>query len=180
MSVITKKKEFQEILELLRLTPSRSTVVLGCDKCAKTSETGGTVQVAEMRELLSGAKVRVKRLPELVDALEEGLCDPKAVREKIAPRFDPANKDLQVLALSCGAGLLCLRNSLPQVRIIPGLDTLGPGVKGELACLSCGHCRFDEQGCRMKYVSEQRFRRLDSAYPVQIGPTKSEGAQDGR
>jgi hypothetical protein len=77
----------------------------------------------------------------------------RAVRSEGRSRAPPAlageERDYQILVLSCGAGLKCVRDTLPGVRIVPGLDTLGPGVKAELACLACGRCEFAEGGCKM-------------------------------
>jgi hypothetical protein len=42
---------------LLQARPELPVVVLGCDKCAKTSKTGGTAEVRAMRERLRGAKL---------------------------------------------------------------------------------------------------------------------------
>lgn len=100
----------------------------------------------------------------LVDAVEEGLCDPKAVPERL--KSLAGSDDYQILVLSCGAGLKCVRDSLPGVRLIPGLDTLGPGVKGDLACLACGDCRFGTSGCKMLRIAEEQARRLSQGYPA--------------
>lgn len=163
MSVITKAKPMDEI-EALLAAGQDDVVVLGCNKCAKLSHTGGEDEVRATRESLARLGRAIRTVPGLVDAVEEGLCDPKAVRERLAPLAAEAGP-AQVLVLSCGAGLKCVRDLLPGLRIVPGLDTLGPGVKGELACLSCGHCRFGEEGCAMLAVAREQAARLATGYP---------------
>ena len=162
MSVITMNKRFEDVAGLLQARPELPVVMLGCDKCAKTSKTGGTAEVRAMRERLRGAKLAVREVPGLVDAVEEGLCDPQAVPARLQPLA--AEPPCQILVLSCGAGLKCVRDVVPGARLVPGLDTLGPGVKGELACLACGDCRFDDGGCRRLELAEEQARRLAAGY----------------
>ena len=164
MSVITVAKPAEEIVARLTRRPDLPVVVIGCDKCAKLSHTGGVEEVLAMRRFLRGSSCRLWEVEGLPDAVEEGLCDPKAVPGRVAPLASEASK-IQVLVLSCGAGLKCVRDALPGAVIVPGLDTLGPGVKGELACLSCGHCRFGEDGCAMLPLSRLRAERLSCSYP---------------
>ena len=163
MSVITVSKSFSEVSDLLGRRADVPAVVLGCDKCAKLSHTGGAEEVRLLRQRLSDSGVGVAEVPGLPDAVEEGLCDPKAVPERLAVLKGNAG-DFQILVLSCGAGLKCVKDTLPGTVILPGLDTLGPGVKGELACLSCGHCRFGQEGCAMLAVARLQAERLVLGY----------------
>lgn len=167
MSVITVQKEFQEIHGMLFQRGDLQVVVLGCDKCAKVSRTGGAQEVREMKERLSGARFMLLTPGNLVDAVEEGMCDTEAVAKRTAPLREHQGR-FQILVMSCGAGLKCVRDLLPCVRIVPGLNTLGPGVKDQLACLSCGDCRFGEDGCRMAVVSKSQAERLNRGYPVPV------------
>jgi hypothetical protein len=165
MSVITISKSYNELHGAISKRGDLPIVVLGCDKCAKTSKTGGSQEVRELRDRLRASGLMLRETIGLVDAVEEGLCDPKAVPERLRPLVGQA-PDFQMVVLSCGAGLKCLRDTLPGVRLVPGLDTLGPGVKGELACLACGHCEFGEGGCKMLHIAEEQAQRLSRAYAV--------------
>ncbi|NWG12930.1 MAG: hypothetical protein HXY20_05270 [Acidobacteria bacterium] len=166
MSVITVGKSCDELQAALSARGDLPAIVLGCDKCAKVSKTGGSQEVRELRDRLRSSGVAIREPAGLVDAVEEGLCDPKAVAEKLVPLTTSPQRDYQILVLSCGAGLKCVRDILPGVRLVPGLDTLGPGVKGELACLACGHCEFGEAGCKMLRVAGEQARRLSLGYPA--------------
>jgi len=163
MSVTTASKCYDDLRRSVADCGDLSVVVLGCDKCVKTSETGGANEVRELRQRLRGSGLMLRDTAGLVDAVEEGLCDPKAVRERFRPLAAETN-DYQVVVLSCGAGLKCVRDTLPGVRLVPGLDTLGPGVKGELACLACGHCEFGTAGCKMLRIAEEQAWRLSRGY----------------
>lgn len=163
MSVITASKSLDEVLAVIAEQGGVPVVVLGCDKCAKISKTGGTDEVRSVRDALRSAGVEVCCVDGLVDAVEEGLCDPKAVPARLEPLVEDG-RAVQILVLACGAGLKCVRDILPDSPIIPGLDTLGPGVKGELACLACGRCEFGTAGCRMLQVATLQAQRLSSGY----------------
>jgi hypothetical protein len=164
MSVITTKKPFEEVVSKIESGKNLSTLVVGCDKCAKISKTGGTEETLEMIRLLKERGIKVFEKNGLPYALEDGLCDPKAVSKWASNLSESDTNSLQLLVLSCGAGLKCLRDNLKKVRIIAGLNTLGPGVKGELACLSCGDCTFGDEGCRMTKIVEIQSNYLSKSY----------------
>ncbi len=164
MSVITISKGYDELPGSLTKRGDPPVVVLGGDRCPKTSKSGGNQEVRELRDRLRASGPMLRETT-LVDAVEEGPCDPKAVPERLHPLVGQ-EPEFQMVVLSCGAGLKCVRDTLPGVRLIPGLDTLGPGVKGELACLACGHCEFGEGGCRMPSLVEEPARRLSRGYPA--------------
>ena len=165
MSVITISKSYDELYGTVAKRGDLPVVVLGCDKCAKTSKTGGTQEVRELRDRLRASGHMLRETGGLVDAVEEGLCDPKAVPERLHLLVGK-EPDFQIVVLACGAGLKCVRDTLPGVRLVPGLDTLGPGVKGELACLACGHCEFAEGGCKMLRLAGEQAQRLSRGYPA--------------
>jgi len=158
MSVITVQKSFDEILASISVFDS--VWVLGCDKCGKVSKTGGTEQVAEIKSRLRTAGVDIAELPGVPLALEDGLCDPAAVK-RLASSYDA--RDIgAILVLACGAGLRCVADNYPGKTVVPGLNTLGPGVKDRLSCLSCGDCRFAEGRCKMIAVLDVASRMLSA------------------
>jgi hypothetical protein len=48
--------------------------------------------------------------------------------------------------------------------VVPGLNTLGPGVKDQLACMSCDDCRFATDGCKMLSVVRTQAELLTASY----------------
>ena len=163
MSVITVQKEFNEIQTMLFKRADLHVVVIGCDKCAKVSQTGGANEVRKIREDLHQGKYMILKPDGLVDALEEGLCDPEAVTRQLAP-LKPFKGQFQLLVMACGAALKCVSDLLPNVPIVPGLNTLGPGVRDQLACISCGDCRFGTHGCQMTRLLALQVKRLNESY----------------
>lgn len=101
----------------------------------------------------------------LVDALEDGLCDPEAVARQFA-LLKPLKGQFQLLVMACGAGLKCVHDLLPIVPIVPGLNTLGPGVGDQLACVSCGDCRFGTDGCQRTRSLALQAKRLTEGYSI--------------
>jgi hypothetical protein len=108
MSVITRKKPDGEVRDNLYQRGDLAVVVVGCDKCAKSSRTGG---------------------------------------------------------------LKCVSDAQPRVRVVPGLNTLGPGVEDRLACLACGDCGFASGRCRMIELVGEQAVRLEATY----GATRQRG-----
>ena len=82
MSVITVKKPYDEVHERIFQRGDLPVVVVGC---GKTCKTGGAVEVQEMRERLRRSGLMLHEATGLVDTIEEGLCDPGAVRERLMP-----------------------------------------------------------------------------------------------
>ncbi len=162
MSVVTVRKPQEEIEALLRETAAESLYVLGCGKCAKVSRTGGTEQVIAMREALAAKVFSLVSADDAPLAIEDGACDPEAVQQA-ADRLRPLDFDV-VLVLACGAGLKCVQDALPDLTIIPALNTLGPGVTEKLACLACGDCNFSEGRCNMLSVVDEARTRLHESY----------------
>ena len=85
MSVITTSKTEGEVLGHLMKRSDLPVAVVGCDKCAKTSKTGGTDETRRMKAFLRSQGRTLLEPQGLIDAVEEGLCDPKAVPERLKP-----------------------------------------------------------------------------------------------
>ena len=160
MSVVTGQKPLDEVIGGLRATPPSRVLVLGCGKCAKVSRTGGDEQVRAMRDALSSEGFDL--VTDVETTVEDGACDPEAVGA-FGSRVAGGGFDA-MLCLMCGAGLKCVQDALPGKRVIPGLNTLGPGVKDLLACTACGDCGFESGACKMVRVSDDAARRLRQSY----------------
>jgi len=156
VSVVTIQKSFEEVLATLNAVAAAKVWVLGCDKCGKVSKTGGTEQVVEMRVRLRSVGLMAVEPEGVPAACEDGLCDPKAVAA-IAQSYATEDVDA-ILVMACGAGLKCVADNYPGKAVLPALNTLGPGVKDKLSCLSCGDCRFQDGECKMVNVVAQVHR----------------------
>lgn len=73
-----------------------------------------------MNLLLKSKGIQLFEKEGLFYALDDGLCEPKAVSKWCEQIPDSDLDSLQILVLSCGAGLKCMKDNLPKTRIIPG------------------------------------------------------------
>ena len=164
MSVVTVSKEPEKIAYSLARHPGATVHVLGCGKCARVSRTGGRDQVVQLRAYLKtqGVTLTSDSLEPLT--VEDGACDPDAVRSA-AEQLEGVGIHAMVV-LACGAGLHCVAEAMPRVAVIPGVDTLGPGVKDKLSCLACGDCRFDSGECKMVALARIASGKLSESYGV--------------
>lgn len=162
MSVVTVSKDRDDVVRELGRHPGATVHVLGCGKCAKVSGTGGRDQVIEMRAFLKtrGVTLTAEDLEPLT--VEDGACDPDAVGQAARALGEAAFH--AVLVLACGAGLHCVASAMPGKTVVPGLDTLGPGVKDQLSCLACGDCRFAAGECKMVVLAKVASEKLSGAY----------------
>ena len=163
MPVITVQKPFDEIYASLLRHGELSTVIIGCEEFAKGCQTGGAKEVKKLRDKIQKGKLMLFKPEGMLDALKEGLCDQIAVNNLLSI-LTKQHKEFQLLLLCCGAGLKNVMNLLPNIRIVPGLNTIGVGSDGQLSCLCCGDCRFDESGCYMRKVKSSQIDRINDCY----------------
>jgi hypothetical protein len=163
MPVITNHKSFDEIHSNLLNHGDLSIVVIGCEDGARGCYTGGSKEVREIRNKIKASNLMFIEPEGMCDAVKEGLCDKTAVVDHFAT-LKKYNGEYQLLLLCCGAGLMTVMNILPNVRIVPGLNTLGVGTEDQLSCLCCGDCRFDDSGCHMRHVKKPQVDRLNDCY----------------
>lgn len=85
MSVITTSKTEGEVLGYLMKRSDRPVAAVGCEKCAKASKTGGADETRKMKSFLRSQGRTLLEPQGPIDAVEERLCDPKAVPERLKP-----------------------------------------------------------------------------------------------
>jgi ribosomal protein L37AE/L43A len=139
----TKKKPFPEILETLE--GYHKVGIVGCDGCAKTCATGGSVQVEEMAKLLKehGKKV-------LFDLSPHTTCNLSNIRSFFAGLEGAIKKSDALLVLGCGGAVQIVRQLTEEygftLPVKSGLDTVGHMdtiIPEELLleqCSECGDC----------------------------------------
>ena len=163
MPVITDKKPFDEIHFNLLNRGDLSIVVIGCGDGASGCRTGGSKEVREIRDRIKASNLMLLESEGMYDAVKEGLCNKTAVMN-LLPTLKKHHGEYQLLLLCCGAGLKTVMDILPDVRIVPGLNTVGVGPEDQLSCLCCGDCHFDDSGCHMRHVKKPQVDRLNDCY----------------
>jgi len=163
MPVITVGKDFDEIHGNLTTHGELSTVVIGCGKCSDVCHTGSSKEVREIRDRIKTSNLMLLEPEGMYDVVKEGLCDKTAVMNHLST-LRKHHGGYQLLLLCCGAGLKTVMSILPNVRIVPGLNTIGVGPEDQLSCVCCGDCRFDESGCHMRHTKTIQVDRLNDCY----------------
>ncbi len=143
--IVGERKPFAEISE--KLENLDKVLILGCGTCVAVCMAGGEKEV----ELL-GTQLRMLYAKEgrQVDVCEDTIqrqCD----IEYIEPIIDKAREYGTVLSMACGAGVQFLAQQIPDIPVLPALDTRFIGYtrdEGEWAenCRACGACVLGEYG----------------------------------
>jgi hypothetical protein len=163
MPVITDHKSFHEIHSNLLNRGDLSIVVIGCEDGASGCRTGGSKEIREIRDRIKASNLMLLEPEGIYDAVKEGLCNKTAVMN-LLPSLRKYNVEYQLLLLCCGAGLKTMMDILPDVRIVPVVNTLGVGPEDQLSCLCCGDCHFDDLGCHIRQVKKPQVDRLNDCY----------------
>ncbi|ABR55890.1 hypothetical protein [Methanococcus aeolicus] len=162
MSVVTIKKEIDEIKKKLIEKDANSLMVIGCGKCAKSSKTGGPEEVIDIKEILSKNGFKIFKNENLPEVLDEGLCRYSDV-QKLSEDIIDGSFD-SILVLACGAGLKAISDNFNDKTIISGVNTIGIGIKENLVCLACGDCSFDNGICNRLSIIEEINNHLKKSY----------------
>jgi len=162
MSVVTVKKDIDEIKKKLVEKNVNNLMVIGCGMCAKSSKTGGPEEVIDMKKILSENKFKIFKSDNLPEVLDEGLCRYSDV-QKLSENIKGKSFD-SILVLACGAGLKAISDNFKDKTIISGINTIGIGIKENLVCLACGDCSFDDGICNRLSIIEEINNHLKKSY----------------
>lgn len=137
--IITKKKDFQKILEYL--DGKESIFLYGCNSCAQQCETGGEKELKEISKFLEDAGKKVTGF-----SLPDETCYSMAVKKSLREQKDAVNNADAILVLACGAGVKAVADAAGDEKpVFPALDSLylanvtryGHFLEG---CSLCGDC----------------------------------------
>ncbi|WP_421078066.1 hypothetical protein Mjas_01665 [Methanothermococcus sp. Ax23] len=146
MSVVTTKKDINEIIRKLIENNVNTVMIIGCGMCAKSCKTGGLDEVRAMKNMLSKRGFKIFENKSIPEVLNDGACRYRTVR-KLSEYTDGESFD-SILVLACGAGLKTISDNFKDKTIIAGLNTIGIGMKEKLVCLACGDCSFNNGVCK--------------------------------
>jgi len=142
--IVAERKPFEEILELVG--DASKVLVLGCGSCVTVCLTGGERQ-AEMlaSQLCLTARRNGRELTADFDCITR-QCD----REFTEDLRDLSGYDA-VVSIACGVGVGFMSGLLPDVKILPGLNTTFYGANTasglwEEYCHGCGDCALGWTG----------------------------------
>ncbi len=139
---ITKPKSKEEIDRLLN--GLNRIFIIGCGTCVTLTHTGGTPEVAAMKEvLLDSGKLVTGQIVVPV------ACD-NLTSEILSEEMGKIEQADVLLIMTCAFGVQTVSSQLKRM-VVPALDTLfigketGPGQFNEI-CTQCGTCIIGETG----------------------------------
>lgn len=144
--IVAEQKPLEEIRQMI--TPYNRVLILGCGTCMTVCDAGGEREVSFLRSALELAQTRSGgELHTFSEYTVKRQCDPEFLEilvEKTA--------DVDVcLSLGCGIGVQAIAEQLPDMPVIPGVNTSFMGMTKESGvwderCAACGDCRLDDTG----------------------------------
>ncbi len=143
--IITKQKEFKEILK--RLEDVGSVFLIGCGECSTTCKTGGEDDVKKIKEALEkeGKAVTGYSIP-------TAPCIAAKVKLELAKNRKTIESSDAILVLACGLGIQSVKENLRSEKPIHvGCDTLFMGAIDSGGaflekCSACGDCVLELTG----------------------------------
>jgi len=141
--IITKKKEFQEIIK--NLEGERSVFLVGCGECSTTCKTGGEKEVLEMKDLLEKNGIRVSGY-----VIPDAPCVASGVRIALAKNKKAIDEADSILVLACGLGGQSVKeNQFSPKNVHIACDTVSMGQVDKAGvflehCSACGECILEK------------------------------------
>lgn len=143
--IITKQKEFKEILK--RLEGQNKIFLVGCGECSTTCKTGGEAEVKAITEALekSGKTVTGYSIP-------SAPCVASQVKLALAKNKKTIDSSDAILVLACGLGIQSVKDNLRGDKPIHiACDTLFMGAVDAGGaflekCSACGDCILEMTG----------------------------------
>jgi len=140
--IITTPKPIGELLRLL--SPYSKVLVAGCNTCVTIGKAGGdeniraTILALEIGSAASGSPLQL----DLVKSVRQ--CEAEMLESTVGLTNKSSEWDA-VLSFGCAAGLQILAEFMPDIPVIPALNTRFIGsISGsehwENRCIGCGDC----------------------------------------
>lgn len=161
MVAITQKRNPEDILgQLLQIADEPRVFILGCGGCAALLNTGGEPEIKELSEKLS-SRVTITGTSCIL-----GVCIEEFTRAALHQHGDEIKRSHALIVLSCGGGVMAVRNSVDNIHVVSGLKTLGLGAYTSQdhlmrdLCQACGRtCAADSTGglCALNLCPQGRI-----------------------
>jgi hypothetical protein len=155
--IVAERKPMEEILAMIE--DFNRILVLGCKGCTTVCCSGGPKEAGTLATLIRMDSKQKGKAVDTLEASTELQCEPESVTpilEKLANQYDV------VLSMACGAGVQTVVKVLPELRVLPALNTNFIGVAEEHGvwtevCLACGDCMLGRTGgiCPITRCSKQ-------------------------
>jgi ferredoxin len=137
--ITADRKPLDEIMEML--APYQRICVLGCGTCVTVCMAGGQKEAEELAAAIGIHRKKEKQAGEAEAFTIERQCEFEYIDE-VLERLKGYDV---VLSLACGVGVQTLVEHVPELVVLPGLNTKSMGYPVEQGvwverCLGCGDC----------------------------------------
>ncbi|GAB4389845.1 MAG: methylenetetrahydrofolate reductase C-terminal domain-containing protein [Thermodesulfovibrionales bacterium] len=142
--IITKKRDFQELMENIK--GYGSFFLVGCSECASLCGTGGEPALAEMKEALEAQGKEVTGA-----FVAKTGCQVLGTKVELKPFKEALDRTECIIVMSCGAGTQTAVELYKDKAVFPSNDSLFLGNMTRLQmfderCSLCGKCILDKTG----------------------------------
>ncbi len=142
--IITKKKDFQELMENIK--NYKSFFLIGCSECAALCGTGGEPEVKAMKEALEAEGKIVTG-----GIVAKTGCQVLGTKTELKKYKEEMDKAECILVMSCGAGTQAAVEIFEDKPVYPTNDSLFLGNMTRFQmfderCSLCGECILDKTG----------------------------------
>jgi len=128
------------------ISPYQRVLLVGCGTCMTVCNAGGEREVSFLSDALQLAQTRSGNGAATFSELTlKRQCDPEFL-EALADKA--ADADV-ILSLGCGIGVQAIAEQLPDMPVLPGVNTSFMGMTKESGvwderCAACGDCRLED------------------------------------
>jgi len=137
--IIAERKPLKEITAMS--DGEKRVCVLGCGTCVAVCMAGGQKEAAETATLLN-----IHRKKENISGdVETFTIERQCEYEFIDQVLDRLKEYDLIVSLACGVGVQTIVEHVPDLKVVPGLNTTSMGYPTEQGvwqerCLGCGNC----------------------------------------
>jgi len=141
--IVAKQKPLEAIREMIE--GYERILILGCGTCTAICLAGGDKEVAVLASSLRIADKVSGKNRSIKEHTLERQCEWEFLDE-----LDEQVKEVDaILSLGCGVGVQAVSEKLPEMPVLPGLDTQFMGMPQEEGiwverCSGCGNCILDK------------------------------------
>ena len=141
--ITAEQKPLQEIIEYI--SPYNRILLVGCNECVTVCAAGGRKEVGLLASALHLHFLKQGRTIEIVEVTLERQCDPEFL-DLLSNHLTDVDA---ILSLGCGIGVQAIAESIPDMVVLPGVNTSFMGMATERGvwderCAACGDCRLEE------------------------------------
>jgi ferredoxin len=144
--IVAEQKNLEEIRKMI--TPYERVLILGCGTCMTVCNAGGEREVSFLHNALRLAQ---SRSGDEAHSFSEYTVKRQCDYEFLDVLKDKVDDVDAILSLGCGIGVQAIAEYLPNMPVLPGVNTAFMGMAKEWGiwderCAACGECRLEETG----------------------------------